>query len=488
MDSFGTRMQAAVSLVCERLCEADASTRVAELNDAELLAGFSEVASARKLLDLVEAAYAAEAERRSAREFGAAGLSHKTGHRTGTALIQHITGRSAGDVRRTASVGKDLAADGVPVTSGPEVPGAARVEVEPWFAPLTAALRTGAIAREQFDAIRRGLGEPPADRYPDTESEFWNAAWQSAAVVLLVEAADATVEDLAQSARLARDTLDPVGVQLRFDERYARRSLRMWIDEHGQQHAKLVFDDDGAAWVRTILNAALRPRRGPRFAPARGAAGLDADAAGAEEVDERSNEQLQYDTILAVMRTGAAADPRQAFGDRQPGVRVVVPVESVSGVGGGAGATGSADAGVGYFEETGQPIPIGVVETYLCDAGSRAVTVDSCGNPLDVGREKRLFTKKQRVALALRDGGCLWCGSEPSRCEAHHIDHWYEHHGRTDLADGVLLCRSCHLRLHNGRWRIVRTGREYELHAPPGSGVMARKLRARSLLRFRDTG
>ncbi|WP_345761064.1 HNH endonuclease signature motif containing protein [Diaminobutyricibacter sp. McL0608] len=76
---------------------------------------------------------------------------------------------------------------------------------------------------------------------------------------------------------------------------------------------------------------------------------------------------------------------------------------------------------------------------------------------LDVGRARRLFTGSQRVALAERDGGCRWpgCDRPPSWTEAHHIDPWAAG-GRTDLDDGVLLCRHHHLLLHNNGWRVVR--------------------------------
>ncbi|MHB1172406.1 MAG: HNH endonuclease signature motif containing protein, partial [Lacisediminihabitans sp.] len=49
------------------------------------------------------------------------------------------------------------------------------------------------------------------------------------------------------------------------------------------------------------------------------------------------------------------------------------------------------------------------------------------------------FNRKQRVALAARDGGCRRPGCErpPSWTEAHHIQHWVRDHRRTDLANGT---------------------------------------------------
>jgi hypothetical protein len=101
------------------------------------------------------------------------------------------------------------------------------------------------------------------------------------------------------------------------------------------------------------------------------------------------------------------------------------------------------------------------------------VVFDSHGQPLDVGRERRLFTPRQRIALEERDGGCRWTGCErpPTWCEAHHIEHWARDHGRTDVADGVLLCKHYHLLLHDHHWGIQRRGpgrAEYWLIPPPG--------------------
>ncbi|WP_448808155.1 hypothetical protein [Agromyces bauzanensis] len=40
--------------------------------------------------------------------------------------------------------------------------------------------------------------------------------------------------------------------------------------------------------------------------------------------------------------------------------------------------------------------------------------------------------------------------------------------GRTDLADGILLCRRDHLRYHNEGWEVRREGATYWLIPPPG--------------------
>lgn len=461
--SPGLRLDAAARRVLSVFGGREASTVVSALDDDDLLSVMTDAAAARDALQVMLSAASAEVARRSTRDLGRDGLAQRTGHRNVTSLVQNITGQSRGAVFQALRAGEDL------LDAGAESPGAKvdRPALPAWRGALRDALSCGQLSQEQFTAIRTGLGEPPVERYPDLDPDFLPGAWARAVDILVHEAIALPVEELRVAARTARDRLDPVGVTLRFEERFAARSFRTWTDADGQRHGRFLFDDEAAAWVDAILSAALRPRRGPRFVDAGAAEEIEAAA-----VDDRTDEQLQYDTLIAVLRTGADADQQQAFGDRQPGVRIIVHATAVADV----GTRGEMQAtGVGHLEDGGTAIPGGVVEKYLCDAGAVVIDVDTFGRPLDVGREQRLFTRKQRVAIAARDGGCIWpsCTAPISWCEYHHTEHWSQDHGRTDVGDGVPLCRNCHLRLHNRRWRITRrrdpdAGVDvYWLHAPP---------------------
>lgn len=461
---------------------------VGGLDDEDLLAVLADAAEVRAAVDVIVAAAAVEANRRSARELGYDGLAQRKGHRNGASLVQTITGQTRADVNRAVKTGEDLTPSvPPPAVSGTE-PAPAVPATPEWLRLLREALTGGVVTQAQFRAIRDGLGGPPIERYPDLDPGFLPAAWATAVEMLLEEAGVFPVEELRNAARIARDRLDPVGVTIRFEERFAERSFRTWTDERGQHHAKIAFDDDGAAWVQSILSAALRPRRGPRF--------VESSAAERAESarDDRSNEQVQYDTVLAILRTGAAADPAQSFGDRQPGVRILVTADTLTPTTDPDGVTRIRATGVGHLEDGGAALPGGVVESYLCDAGSIPVIRDGAGRPLDVGREQRLFTRKQRLAIAARHGGCIGehCTAPMSWTEIHHLSHW-SHGGRTDVDDGVPLCRSCHLGLHNrGQWitreRAPDGTDTYWLHTPTdpvtGKKPPPVRLRSRSPLRF----
>jgi len=75
---------------------------------------------------------------------------------------------------------------------------------------------------------------------------------------------------------------------------------------------------------------------------------------------------------------------------------------------------------------------------------------------LDVGRSFRTAPPKIRRALEIRDQHCAFpdCHVDPSRCEAHHVQHW-QHGGDTSLANMTLLCSKHHHLVHEGRWQIT---------------------------------
>jgi hypothetical protein len=90
-----------------------------------------------------------------------------------------------------------------------------------------------------------------------------------------------------------------------------------------------------------------------------------------------------------------------------------------------------------------------------CDGIWRRVIVSSSGLPLDVGRGQRLATAAQRIALAVRDGGCIvpGCGMPISWCDIHHHQTWADG-GATDLDNLYPLCSRHHTEVHAGVWTI----------------------------------
>jgi hypothetical protein len=457
------------------------------LDDESVVAMLAAATELVRAGEKVRIAASGVAAARSTRDAGHDGLAQKRGHRSPTSLIQEITGATRAEAAKHVRLGEALRTGAGLDAFDPMMDAAAPAEatadastpsgVEPWHAPLGLALLAGTIGSAQHDAILRGLGDPPpqagvgvGDLGVDPEldgvaSEFAaraREAWMVAAEQLIVEARVRTVEELARAARTIRDQLDPEGAQHRFDQRFEGRAFRLWRDADGIRHGSLVFEDFGGAWAQSILDAALRPRRGgPRFADSDEKAHADELAA-----DPRTNDQLAYDLILDVLRAGTLADTATVFGTRQPGVRVLITQAALD-----TAARGTA--AVGLVEDDQTALPAWLIAQRVCDTGTAPVVHDQHGNPLDLGREARLYSPKQRLALAIRDGGCRWrgCDRPASYCEAHHLDEWARDSGRTDIDRGILLCRWHHMELHHGGWRITREGKgDFILHPPPGRG------------------
>lgn len=95
-----------------------------------------------------------------------------------------------------------------------------------------------------------------------------------------------------------------------------------------------------------------------------------------------------------------------------------------------------------------------------CQAGIIPAVLGGKSQPLDLGRRKRLFTPAQRTALALQHPTCRAEGCEiPAPwCEAHHAREPWERGGRTDLADGRLLCSWHHHRAHDPAYETRHLG------------------------------
>ncbi len=485
---------------------------IAHLSDAQLVAVITTTSAAMRDLEAMRIAAAGVASVRSTRDHGHNGLSQTRGHRSPTALIQDLTGSTRSEAVRQIRLGEallagiapadrmpgaegsgdpgdrmqgaDTSADlAAPQTDGPAGAAASR-SCGPWHAPLGAALLAGALTSAQHDAILRGLGG--VDGVPmttaaqvvaagavaadadardlqcalDAAHAESRAAWAAAATQLIDEAAQRTVEELGAQARAIRDVLDRHGAQARFDDRFARRTFRLWTDSDGVRRGSICFDDEGGLWAQSVLASALRPRRGVRFVDPH-------EKAHAQQLcdDPRTNDQLAYDLLVDLLRAGALADAETVFGTRQAGIRLVITADAATALDDGMPA-------VGVGEDDGSTVPAWVVARHACDTAVSDCTIDRDGNPLYLGREVRLFSAKQKLALAIRDGGCRWTGCDrpASYCEAHHIDHWSRDGGKTDVDRGILLCRFHHMQLHHGDWAITRARLgEFQLR-PPGGG------------------
>jgi hypothetical protein len=109
------------------------------------------------------------------------------------------------------------------------------------------------------------------------------------------------------------------------------------------------------------------------------------------------------------------------------------------------------------------------VRILCCDAMLLPAVLGAAGQPLDLGRERRLFTGPIRRALVLRDGGCAFpqCDRPPRWCAGHHVVGWHEG-GTTCLANAVLLCGFHHREIHKPHgWTVHIAPDGFPTFIPP---------------------
>ena len=120
--------------------------------------------------------------------------------------------------------------------------------------------------------------------------------------------------------------------------------------------------------------------------------------------------------------------------------------------------------------DDGTRMTAGQARRLACEAGIIPAVLGTASQPLDLGRTARLYSRAQRVAMGLRDGGCTarGCETSASGCHAHHDDPW-SRGGRTDLARGRLLCPAHHRLAHDSRYDIT-------IHSPDARGFPTRRV------------
>lgn len=481
--------------------------QVGGLADGELLSCQRELAEFRSVIDGCSAAVAGEIGHRSRRELGHSGLAQREGFRSPEELVRHETGTTVREAITLVKVGglvRDAGPDAgqdagqvagqdslFPAGAGldPLLRGAS--ESAPWLRAVGVAVRAGTCSVESARAISLGLGSPTLGNNSarDTSGDAAGSAdaggvtvaqLAGAVEVVLIEAPALHADDLLKRARRMRDELDETGIAERERAIHQQRSVRRVRRANGVSRYIIDPDIESAAFWDDLCDRVVSPRRGgPRFVS-------DTDVAWAKAVstDERTTEQYLHDCLTGLLRIAVTAETaettyatpgsRQIVGSRQPSVRVLVS---------GTALTAYQEhgrQGHGRIEGSDLPVSIQTVERIACESGTIPIWFNNTiqpagiaqppgiGQPLDLGREQRLYSRRQRIAMAARDGGCMMgdCDRPPSWCEAHHIQHWKRDTGATDIADGILLCRFHHLLIHNNNWEIVRTETGYWLIPP----------------------
>ncbi|MGX1701684.1 DUF222 domain-containing protein [Microbacterium sp. NPDC055357] len=207
-----------------------------------------------------------------------------------------------------------------------------------------------------------------------------------------------------------------------------------------------------AAQFQRLCDAILSPRvDGVRFVD---------EPAHADDppgpADTRSRAQKQHDVLATVLTVAAASGELPTIGGAAPTLVVSVREEDA------ARGTGYA-----HIDGFGRPVSMETALHISCGSVIQRITMNDEGRILRLGTEERVFNRRQRRAIALRDGGCVipGCGVPAAWCEIHHV---MEHAagGPTHTDNGVLVCWFHHRFLESSGWSIRMVRGVPQVRAP----------------------
>jgi hypothetical protein len=295
---------------------------------------------------------------------------------------------------------------------------------------VAAALGSGEISYQsasQLCHLREKLGEK-AELFDEDE--------------MLSYAREYSVFELRKLCNAARHAADPDGFFNDAEENFLRRRLHISQMSDGLFAVDGVLDPVSGAALKTAVDVLAKPK-GPE--------------------DERSAKQRRADAVgeLALHAMEQGTLPRRH--SVKPHINLTMTLEALKG-----------ELGVPPADlELSLPISIKTAERIACDCTmSRVVLADSM--VIDVGRATRTVSPPTMRALRVRDKGCRFpgCDRQVNWSSPHHIIYW-SRGGSGKLPNLVLLCYFHHRLVHEGRWKVVKAGREFRF-LPPDRVLMRR--------------
>ena len=308
--------------------------------------------------------------------------------------------------------------------------------LETKYAQVRAGVLSGRVNLAQARVIVAALDELPARIGADVRAE--------AEARLVAEAEHFDPRRLRVLGRRILDIVAPEVAEdeerrrLEEEERQARAHTRLFFKNLGAGRSRVVIDlpEATAGIFKTLLHAYTSPRR-DHLGPDDGGA-----VEGETRLDPDTGERIPYARLLGqafcALVEHVPTDRLPSQGSSPVAVVATIDQERLAAQLGAAGLS------------TGDTISAGEARRLACAHKILPAVLDGASQVLDLGRGSRLFTASQRRALELRHPTCqtTGCSIPAAWCEAHHRVP-FSKGGRTDLADGAMLCPFHHHRAHD---------------------------------------
>ncbi|WP_198145355.1 HNH endonuclease signature motif containing protein [Frankia sp. EAN1pec] len=304
---------------------------------------------------------------------------------------------------------------------------------------VRAAFADGAVSYSKVRAITR-IADP-------TTELLW-----------LEHALHCTASQLERLVRTLRQTTTDPADRARTQ---AARRVSWRTDDDGMLHLTAVLPPDEGAQLVAALDAARASLDTTTTGTTGTGTGTDADAdadAGQPppdgEVVAAPRDRRRDADALVALAEGFLQRP--APGLTSPAHTLTVHVDAATLLDAarpprpGPGSRAEISPGIGLSSA--------VLRRLGCDGLIRALVTDTHGNPLRLGRRRRLPNRQLRDAVHARDRGtCQYPGCAHTRwLHIHHLVPWIEG-GGTDIDNLTLVCGAHHRTLHDEDIKLRRT-------------------------------
>jgi len=276
----------------------------------------------------------------------------------------------------------------------------------------------GELGEEQLDAIASASGKSHGDAANDEE--------------LIDEVKSAPADDAVKiTSRWLERRDDENGTKSRYKRQRERRGVRFGYDPASQCEAATAQGDREST---EEMKKAVKARADELYR-------LDGGRDVPAHKHPRTHVQRMFDAFYQLVVGGAATGVKRSSGSGG-GVRSMLHVTLTVDDAAAGEIRAATVGGEGY-------LPTTVLDRYGCGSILAGTVFSQCGEVLWHGREKRHATPAQMSTLIARDGGCVVCQADPSRCEAHHVVPWNAPgRGETNVEDMALVCTDDHHWLH----------------------------------------
>ncbi|WP_344420543.1 HNH endonuclease signature motif containing protein [Amycolatopsis minnesotensis] len=333
------------------------------------------------------------------------GDSRELGYPSTTALVAEVARTSSGAMRK-------LVARAIALNPGIGVGG---VQI-PAAAPLTGeAAAEGAISPLHAEGIISALQAIPATM-PAEEREKTEKT-------LVDLARNATTAEVAAAGQRLRDTLDPDGPEPR-DAPEPKRTMNVRQRKDGSVRLDCELDPVSGAKTLALLEPLAKPHK-------------------EDNPMVRGKAERYGDAFMEIVHLAASHPDAPNHSSGRGDIVVTIPLQFLQ--------QGLGQACLDMVTN----ITASEARILACDCKIIPGVLGTDGQPLELGRAKRLVTEALRIMLAIRDSGCAFpgCTRKPRHCDAHHVQEWWNG-GTTDLGNLVLLCGHHHRLLHNSDWKV----------------------------------